>query len=91
MGDDGVQLASWNAEDRAVRWEGIDMFFDVCVCVCLCAAWKIALHKLGTSSSLVVFCIVRVRSGCLFGLGKLELCVATEAERFSVIRVLHRV
>lgn len=56
MGDDGVQLVSWNAEDRAVRWEGIDMFFDVCVC--LCSACKIALHKLETSSSLVVFCIV---------------------------------
>lgn len=63
----------------------------MCVCVCLCSACKIALHKLETSSSLVVFCIVRVRSGCLFGLGKWELCVATEGGSFSVIRVLHRV
>lgn len=53
------------------------MFFDVCVS----SACKILLHKFEVSSSLVVFCIVRVRNGCLFGLGRWEPRVATEGWR----------
>lgn len=49
-----------------------------------CTNWKYHHH-------LWCFASFRVRSGCLFGLGKWELCVATEGGRFSVIRVLLRV